>query len=138
MSQKTKVTAFMIFKIIILAVSCLFWFVGLTLFKQMPHFGGWLLWGFACIFTMPFDFLKKVIKGANEGAVEGANTYKIKDYGSTFTVSNSPASGTLMGIITSIFAFLLLGPISLGFKILMNLITVINCIFVLRKLNNEQ
>ncbi len=141
MNQKTKITAFMIFKIICLAVGLLLWFCGLTVFLNMldgeggEPFIGWILWGFFTLLSMPIELLKNLIKGAKEGAVEGANTFKIRDYGSTFTVGNSPTGGALMGIITSAIALLLLGPVLLGFKLLGNISTVISCIGALRKIN---
>lgn len=141
MNQKTKITAFMIFKIICLAVGLLLWFCGLTVFLNMSKgegiepFIGWILWGCFALFSMPLELLKNVIKGAKEGAIEGANTFKIRDYGSTFTVGNSPTGGAMKGIITSAVALLLLGPVLLGLKLIGSVFTIISCICTLRKIN---
>ena len=142
MSTKAKITAFMIFKIICFLFGLLLWFVGFSMFKDMLDagnpVGGWFFWGFVCVFATVVDFLKFVIKGTREGAAEGANTYGIRDWGSYYTVSNKAASGGLMGFITSLIAYLLIGPFSLGIKLLCNLFTVIQCIMTLRRLGSEQ
>lgn len=143
MSQRARIIAFMIFKIICFAVCLLFFVGGLIVFlsfKESGEFGqgliGWIVWGAFALFSLPVDFLKTVISGAREGAVIGANTYKITDYGSGFLVTNSVGSGTLQGIVIGIIAFLLVGPILLCFKTIGNLITVISCILALRRISN--
>lgn len=142
MTQKAKITAFMIFKIVCLAVGLLLWFGGLAVFTNMMDgegaepFIGWILWGFFALLSMPLELLKNLISGAKEGAIEGANTFKIRDYGSTFTVGNSPTGGAFKGILTSAIAMLLVGPVLLGFKVLGNLFVIISCIGALRKINS--
>lgn len=142
MSQKAKITAFMIFKIICLVISVFLWVGGFIIFQNTSANGnatefviGWVLWGFLTMLAMPIEFLKVIIKGAKEGAIEGANTFKIRDYGSTFTVSNSPTSGTLKGILINGFVYLAFGPINLALKSLGNLLTIFQCIGAIKKLN---
>lgn len=139
MSTKAKITAFTVFKIICFLFGLLIWFVGLSMFQdelaRENGIFGWFIWGFACVFATVIDFLKFVIKGTREGAAEGATQYGIRDYGSYYTVSNKAASGGLMGFVTSLIAYLLIGPIALGFKLLANFATVIQCIMALRRLN---
>ena len=135
----------MIFKIVCVVAGLLFWFGGLIVFNNTRDSGetfdfilGWILWGLFCIFSMPIELLKNIIQGAKEGAIEGANTFKIKDYGSSFSVSNSPTTGTIRGIFIQGFVFLIFGPITLAFKIIGNLATIISCISALRKINSTE
>ena len=143
MSSKSKITALMIFKIIAFIFGTLIWFVGFSMFNSMKggDFGsgllGWFIWGFVTLFSMPVEAISFLIKGAREGAIEGANTYKIRDYGSSFTISNSPGAGTFKGIVTSAIAFILIGPITLALKVLTSVLTIIDCILALRKINSE-
>ena len=145
MNQKTKITAFMTFKIICLAVSVVLWLVGFLLFRSLandPDFimkaVGWILWGFCTMLAMPLEFLKSIIQGAKEGAIEGANTFKIRDHGSTFTVSNSPTGGTFKGILISGIVSLAFGPINLAIKSFGHLLTIFSCIGALKKINKAE
>ena len=142
MSDKTKITALMIFKIIALLFGLLLWFAGFFIFRgmlgqEMGGIIGWIIWGFVTLFCMPVDLISYLIKGAREGAIEGANTYKIKDWGSSYTISNSPTGGAFKGIIINAGALILVGPVLLAFKIIGNFFTVLQCIFALRRINAE-
>ena len=141
MSQKTKIIGLMIFKIICIVVGLVLWFGGRHVFfafkADMGWLMGWIMWGFFAILAMPLEFLKNLVKGAKDGAEEGANTYKINDYGSTFTVSNTVGRGTFMGIVITAIVTIMAGPIVLGFNIINNLYVVLQCILVLRRINKE-
>ena len=136
MSQKAKLTALLIFKIIASAISVLLWVCGLIVFQSFltdeNGILGWFMWGLFCLISMPIDLIKFLIKGAKEGAIEGANTFKIKDYGSSISISNDPNGGALKGIITSALAMILVGPITLGFKIIANIFIIIQCIVAVK------
>ena len=140
MSQKAKLIALLIFKIIALVAGVLLWVCGLIVFQNFlaneSGILGWFMWGIFCLISMPIDLIKFLIKGAREGAVEGANTYRIKDYGSSISISNDPNGGALKGIITSALAMILVGPITLGFKIIANIFVVIQCIAAVKSCNN--
>ncbi len=140
MSQKAKLTALLIFKSIALVASVLLWVCGLIVFQNFladeSGILGWFMWGIFCLISMPIDLIKFLIKGAREGAIEGANTFKIKDYGSSISISNDPNGGALKGIITSALAMILVGPITLGFKIIANIFVVIQCIGAVKSCNN--
>ncbi len=134
----------MTFKIISLVISVFLWVGGFVIFRNVSSNGevmdyiiGWIFWGFFTLIAMPIDFLKSIIKGAKEGAIEGANTFKIRDYGSTFTVSNSPTGGTLKGILLNGVISLAFGPINLAIKSLGNLLTIFQCIGAINKLNKS-
>lgn len=141
MSQKTKIISLMIFRIISIVIGLLLWFCGFIVFGGMDNkILGWILWGFFCIFSMPVELIKGLFKGAREGAIEGANTFTVRDYGSSITVSNSPNGGALKGMLIQTAALLLVGPFLLGCKIIANLLTVITCIITLCRIkanNND-
>ena len=144
MSQKAKITAFMTFKIICLVISVFLWVVGFIVFRNClsndditQSVIGWILWGVMTMLAMPVELLKNIIQGAKDGAIEGANTFKIRDNGSTFTVSNSPGSGALKGILINGFVCLAFGPINLALKSFANLMVILQCIVAIKKLNKS-
>ena len=77
MKHKAYLIGMLILKLILFTSCLILWLAGLLAFRNSPGFSGWILWGGACVFTLPFDFLKHVIKGVRDGEKDGSNKYVI-------------------------------------------------------------
>ena len=84
--------------------------------KEISGFGEWMILGFLCSIPLFVDLIKEMISGGKKGAIEGANTYYVRDWGSTISISNAPGLGAIQGFIISGFVFVALGVFWLGIK----------------------
>lgn len=134
---KAKYIAILTFKAIWLIVALLFGGAAIVLMQQFGGIGGWLIAGFACAFPLMIDVLKFAAKGAKEGEIEGANTYTVRDLGSSIRISNSPNAGALKGIIFHVIAFVIVGPILLAVKIFAFVIDVCHYAAMIARLNKD-
>ena len=114
------------FKSIWLVFASLFFIVGIVLAKEMGGFGGWMIGGFACTFPLVADLIKEMAKGGKQGEIEGANTYYVRDWGSSLTISNNPQLGWLKGIILSGIVFIAAGLIWLPGKMIAAIIDIVS------------
>ena len=119
-----KYIAILVFKSVWLFFSVLFLWAAFA--ANSGGFGGWLLMGGICMLPLIIDLIREMIKQGKQGAIEGANTYYVRDCGSFLTISNAPGLGAFKGVIVAIIAYLLAGPILLILKMLLVIIKPIS------------
>ena len=123
----------LVFKSIWLAIALLLYFVGMAIFLQDKTFGMWIAWGFVCAIPTLGDVIRSAVVEGRRGAVKGANTYTATVSSNSVTVQNHPFREALIGILVSIFASLLAGPVVLALKILTIVIQIVFFVIALVK-----
>ena len=133
--KKDQITsvAGLVFKSVWLVIAVILFITGMLGFLRDKSFGMWMAWGFCCLIPMLGNVIRDIIVSGNRGARRGANTYTASVDSTGVTVSNHPFREALIEIVATILASLLLGPIALGFKMLVTVIQIVSFSVTLAK-----
>lgn len=115
----------LVFKSVWLAFALLMYISGMYVFIEHTNFGWWIMWGAFCAIPQIGTVIRNAYVSTREGAIEGSNQYTITATSSGASVSNHPFKGAIIGLIASILASLLAGPIVLAFGIIYAAIEII-------------
>ena len=129
--DEIKSVAGLVFKSIWLVIALVFFFAGMTMFTGDKTFEGWLMWGLFCLFPMLGAVIRDAFVSGKRGARRGANMYTATVDSTSVTVSNHPFREALIEIAGTIIAAVLIGPLTLGVKILFAVIAIIKFVKVL-------
>ena len=119
--------------IIWLVLAIVLWSVGFFNYIDTPEEDkvlAWFLWGAFCVIPMIRIVWRTIRKSTADGARKGANSYTIDlDRG---VVYNHPVRDAIIGFLGGVIGGLAVGPVGLPVLIIVNLITMIKLIKVVK------
>ncbi len=119
----------LVFRIIWLVIAIALFTVGAVVYAH--HYnnggsvGGWFIWGGFCTIPVIGRVLARISGAARQGEEDGRKDIYATVEGNRIEFHDRSGSGWLIGGIVSIIISLLIGPIHLGYHMIMNLIAII-------------